>query len=86
MDKSLTDSGFRWSLARENLTDEHLLALSHSRGYSLETCRWLRDNDKIGLLNGRWATPIEDAETGAIVGAHVKSDSGWFVTPVGIRA
>jgi hypothetical protein len=77
-----------WQQCVNAIQDEHLEQLVRWRGYSRETCSWLKERGLIGLYNGHIAFPVHD-EAGTVVGAHYRPrhGDGWFYTPgVKVRA
>jgi energy-coupling factor transporter ATP-binding protein EcfA2 len=53
------------------------------RGVSEAILFALMDDMKFGNVHGKPAFPIE--ANGTVIGAHVRGDKGWFVTPKGAR-
>jgi hypothetical protein len=73
---------FDWQKCVGAFTEKDSEQLAKERGYSIETCSWLKQNGLIGLYNGHIAFPVHD-EAGAVVGAHYQPRRGgdWFYTP-----
>jgi hypothetical protein len=49
-----------WETCVDALTEKHIEQLATWRGYSIEFCRWLKDNRVVGLYEGRIAFPVND--------------------------
>jgi hypothetical protein len=84
---SRSTSTLDWPACVAAFTDEHIERLAKSRGYSIETVCWLKENGLIGLFNGCVAFPIcDNAEK--VVAAHYKSKGGgskWLRYPKGFN-
>ena len=58
----------------------NLKRLAQWRGYSVEFCSWLRDQNLIGLWKGSIAFPVHD-DAGRVIGCHFRTKTGdWFFT------
>jgi hypothetical protein len=84
---SRSTSSLDWRACVAAFTDKHVEGLAKWRGYSIEFCSWLKDNELIGLYDGCIAFPIRD-QSGSIVAAHYKPKSGetkWLRYPKGFN-
>jgi hypothetical protein len=68
---------FDWPACLAAFTDDHIERLAKWRGYSVEFCSWLKENQLIGLYNGCIAFPIRD-QSGSVVAVHYKPISDRF--------
>jgi RecA-family ATPase len=67
------------------LTEKHVEQLAKRRGYSVELCRWLKENSMVGMYNGCIAFPVHDY-TGNAVAVHYRlKDGSWRYYPQGAR-
>jgi len=74
-------SALDWPACVAAFTDEHLEQLAKSRGYSIETVCWLKENRLIGLHDGCIAFPVHNIE-GNVVAAHCRQEDGsWRYYP-----
>src|SRR5262249_40868381 len=76
-----------WSACVTAFTDEHVNRLAKWRGYSIEFCSWLKENELVGLYDGCVAFPIRD-QCRSVVAAHYKPNSGeakWLRYPKGFN-
>ena len=68
---------FSWNGATGAFTDKDGARLSELRGYSKETVQYLRDNEIVGVVNGRCSFRTT-------YGAHVRrKDRSWYYEPRG---
>ena len=73
-----TRSSFNWQACVEAFRDNNLERLARWRGYSVEFCSWLRDQNLIGLWKGCVAFPVHDG-AGRVIGCHYRTKTGdWF--------
>lgn len=74
-------STFDWAACVRALTKKRLAELAEWRGYTMEFCRTLAADGKIGLYEGRIAFPVHD-QAGNVVGPHfyVAEKHDWFYT------
>jgi AAA domain/CHC2 zinc finger len=85
--KRQSTSAFDWLACVEAFRQEHIEQLAKSRGYSVELCRWLKEEKLIGLHDGCIAFPIRDKSQN-VVAAHYKpktGDSKWLRYPKGFN-
>ncbi|MCX6900866.1 MAG: AAA family ATPase [Verrucomicrobia bacterium] len=68
-EKTERDLGDLWRNCVEGFTVEHRQKLAEWRGYSVEFCEWLQQQELVGLFNGNTAFPVHD-EKGRVVGIH----------------
>jgi hypothetical protein len=81
-----TATPFDWKKYVENFTEKHIKALAKWRGYSIEFCRWLKENRLVGLYNAHIAFPVHD-HAGNVVAIHYRlKDSSWRYHPQGTKA
>jgi hypothetical protein len=83
--KPTSTSQLDWRACVAAFTDEHVKRLAEWRGYSIEFCCWLKENELVGLYDGCIAFPIRD-EAGKPVAAHYKPKTGeskWLRHPKG---
>jgi hypothetical protein len=72
-----------WLPCVQALTNKHIERLAEWRGYSVELCSWLKQNELVGLYQGHVAFPIRD-ESGKVVAAHYRLKNGdWQRYPTG---
>src|SRR5271157_3569794 len=77
-DMTIIDNN-KWKACVSAMTDENLQKLSEWRGYSMEFCLWLRDNELIGVYEVSWAFPVKNEE-GDAVGVHYRMEEAWRYT------
>jgi DNA-binding transcriptional ArsR family regulator len=71
---------FDWNRFVDTVTQAHLNELGTWRGYSLDFCRWLKEQRLIGRKDDRWYFPHQ--HNGQILSAHVRIDRHkWFFEP-----
>jgi hypothetical protein len=77
---------FGWRACVEAFIDKHVEGLAKLRGYSRETCRWLKDNELIGVYDGKLALPVVDND-GRVVAVHcwLREEGKWYYHPRGAR-
>jgi hypothetical protein len=74
---------FDWQRCVAAVNDKNLERLAKLRGYSIEFCRWLKENNLVGILDGHFAFPVHS--NGKVIGGHVRQKDGWRYTPVGTK-
>ena len=74
----------RWQECVGNFGEEWIARVAEWRGYSPESCRWLRDQGLIGVNgDGQVAFPVHGPD-GSVVGLHCRPvDSNWYYAPKG---
>lgn len=75
-------TSFDWLDCVRN-ADNIVSRIAEWRGVSEGILFTLMEQMKFGNVHGKPAFPIE--ANGAVVGAHVRGDKGWFVTPKGTK-
>jgi hypothetical protein len=74
-----------WGACVEAFKDKHVEQLANWRGYSIEFCRWLKENRLVGLYDGCIAFPVHD-RAGNVVAAHYRlKDGSWRYYPQGAK-
>jgi hypothetical protein len=81
--KQASSPAFDWQRYVAAVDDKQIERLRKLRGYSIEFCRWLKENNLLGIIDGHFAFPVHD--NGKIVGAHVRLKTGWRYTPTGTK-
>jgi hypothetical protein len=77
---------FNWGLCVERFTEQHAMALTKWRNYTIGFCRWLKERELVGLYKAldkhHIALPVKDGQ-GKIVGCHYyRSEShDWLYSP-----
>src|SRR5207249_2565919 len=83
--KTRSTSTLDWQACVEAFTEKHVQWLAKWRGYSIEFCRWLRENGLVGLFNGCIAFPVHD-RAGNVIAIHYRlKDGAWRYHPQGAR-
>ena len=72
-----TSKSFDWQSCVKAFTERHVERLAKWRGYSIEFCRWLKENDLVGLYDCYIAFPVHDRR-GNVVAAHYRLKDGSF--------
>jgi CHC2 zinc finger len=81
---SKSTSPLDWQACVEAFTDKDVQRLAKWRGYSIEFCRWLKENRLVGLYNGCIAFPVHD-RAGNVIAAHYRlKDGSWRYFPQGV--
>jgi hypothetical protein len=81
---SKSTSPLDWQTCVEAFTDKDVQRLAKWRGYSIEFCRWLKENRLVGLYNGCIAFPVHD-RAGNVIAAHYRlKDGSWRYFPQGV--
>ena len=78
---------FDWRTCVSAFTDKHVERLAKWRGYSIEFCSWLKNEDLIGLHEGYIAFPVHD-QAGRVVAAHYRrrgDHNDWRYYPNGTK-
>ena len=74
-----------WQACVKAFTDKHVQWIAKWRGYSIEFCRWLKENGLVGLYNGGIAFPVHD-RAGNVVACHYRlKDGSWRYYPQGAK-
>jgi hypothetical protein len=74
---------FDWQRCVADFTDKHVESLAKWRGYSVESCQWLKENSLVGLYDCCIAFPVHD-DAGKVVAAHYRlKDGSWRYHPQG---
>jgi P4 family phage/plasmid primase-like protien len=83
--KARAQPTFNWTKCVEAITEDQLQELAAWRGYSIESCHWLRDHGHIGSHDGHFAFPVGEPH-GALTGCHYLADQDnkiWKFSPGG---
>jgi AAA domain-containing protein len=76
-------TAFDWQACVAAVDEKQIQRLSKLRGYSIEFCQWLKDNNLLGIIDGHFAFPVHIH--GKVVGAHVRLKEKWCYTPDGTK-
>src|SRR5439155_6489727 len=81
--KTRSTSTLDWQACVEAFTEKHVQWLAEWRGYSIESCRCLKESRLVGLYDGCIAFPVHDP-AGNVVAAHYRlKDGSWRYFPQG---
>jgi hypothetical protein len=76
---------FEWSKCVAAFTDKHIERLAKWRGYSIDSCSWLKQNRLVGLHDNCIAFPVHD-RAGKVVAVHYRlKDGSWRYYPQGAK-
>jgi hypothetical protein len=82
---SIQALSFNWREYVAAFTDTHVERLAKWRGYSIEFCVWLKQNELIGLYEGNIAFPVHD-RAGKVGAVHYRlKDGSWGYQPQGAK-
>lgn len=74
-----------WPACVEAFKDDKVQWIAKWRGYSIEFCRWLKENRLVGLYNGCIAFPVHD-RAGNVLACHYRlKDGSWRYYPQGTK-
>ena len=74
-----------WRKCVEAFTEKHVESLAKWRGYSIELCHWLKENQLVGLYDSCIAFPVLD-RVGNVLAAHYRpKDGSWRYFPQGAK-
>jgi hypothetical protein len=83
--REMSQPPFNWRACVEAFTDKHIERLVEWRGYSRETCQWLKENELVGLYEGQLAFPVKD-DNDRVIAAHCRAkDGSWRYCPQGCK-
>jgi hypothetical protein len=79
-------SALDWPACVAAFTDKHVARLAEWRGYSIEFCSWLRENELVGLYDGCIAFPVHNRPGGDVRAVHYRLKDGlWRYYPQGAK-
>jgi hypothetical protein len=74
-----------WRACVEAVTDKQIEYLAKWRGYSVEFCSSLKQNELVGVYNGRIAFPVHDRADNVIAVHYRLKDGTWRYHPEGTK-
>ena len=82
---SKSRSPLDWRACVEAVTDKHIEWLAKWRGYSVEFCSSLKQDELLGVYNGRIAFPVYDRADNVVAVHYRLKDGTWRYHPEGTK-